>query len=335
MEGVDADRGRPKPSPVRRRERRGVMQSGVKMTSRWGKILWLTDGKTEVAAALDFGIRIVHLSCAGMENLFYQQPEDLSDGCCTKEGWRLYGGHRLWLAPEDERAYHPDNDPVRWTRDERGVLLEQEPDPLLGVRKSIQITFAADGGVCLRHVLTNVSDRPLEAASWGINTVDGGGTASVAFAGTSPGDYAPQRVVSLWADTDLHDPQLHFTKDWLTARHLRLEESCKIGLYSRQGKAVLENKGQRLELSFDAAPLSQYPDHGCNFELYLNPFFMELETLGVRRLLQPGQSAAHWEIWHLTQLASCVVQSRKNQSGGIAPNRAAPEVSRILPSTDR
>ena len=42
----------------------------------WGRILHLSDGKTEVSAALDFGIRVVGLSAAGEPNLFYRQPED-------------------------------------------------------------------------------------------------------------------------------------------------------------------------------------------------------------------------------------------------------------------
>ena len=79
---------------------------------RLGNLIWLSDGRTEAAAALDFGIRIVHLSCAGKPNLFYSQPEDLSDGLKTEEGWRIYGGHRFWASPESSRSYYPDNAPV-------------------------------------------------------------------------------------------------------------------------------------------------------------------------------------------------------------------------------
>ena len=56
------------------------MQIEHRMDAKRGNLIWLSDGRTEAAAALDFGIRIVHLSCAGKPNLFYSQPDDLSDG---------------------------------------------------------------------------------------------------------------------------------------------------------------------------------------------------------------------------------------------------------------
>ena len=76
------------------------MQIEHRMDAKRGNLIWLSDGRTEAAAALDFGIRIVHLSCAGKPNLFYSQPDDLSDGLATEAGWRIYGGHRFWSSPE-------------------------------------------------------------------------------------------------------------------------------------------------------------------------------------------------------------------------------------------
>ena len=46
------------------------MKAYIKNDPQRGRIYWMTDGKTDVGVALDFGIRIVHLSCAGMENLY-------------------------------------------------------------------------------------------------------------------------------------------------------------------------------------------------------------------------------------------------------------------------
>jgi len=68
------------------------------------------------------------------------------------------------------------------------------------------------------------------------------------------------------------------------------------------GKAVFENKGQRLTLSFGSQPLAEYPDNGCNFELYMCSRFMELESLGVMTHILPGECASHTETWHLTRV---------------------------------
>ena len=49
------------------------MEHWIDTAQPWGRVLWLTDGNTRVGVALDFGLRVVHLSCEGMENLFYTQ----------------------------------------------------------------------------------------------------------------------------------------------------------------------------------------------------------------------------------------------------------------------
>lgn len=275
------------------------MNSEIRTTQRWGKVLWLWDEHAEVGVALEFGIRVVHLSCPGMENLYYVQPGDLSDNFTTEKGWRLYGGHRLWLAPESTGSYCPDNAPVSYTVEGNSVLVVQDPDPWLLLRKCLRITFTG-GTVRLDHSIENLSGETRTGASWGVNTLDGGGVAEICFGGER--GYNPKRVVSLWGHTNLHDPRLHFTADSLTAQHIAMDGYLKLGIYSNSGRAVLRNKGQQLTIAFDAEPLECYMDNGCNFELYLCRQFMELETLGVRTEMGPGESACHTEVWQLSKI---------------------------------
>ncbi|MBR5529668.1 MAG: hypothetical protein IKU57_04250 [Oscillospiraceae bacterium] len=278
------------------------MQSEIRNTEQWGKVLWLQNAGVEIGVALDFGIRIVHLSCEGMENLYYVQPNDLSDNFVQQNGWRVYGGHRLWLAPECADSYCPSEQaPIRYTVLENGVILQQDTEPLLQISKRLQITFLEDGNVALDHEITNCSDKTITGASWGVNTLDGGGQAKIAFPGQR--GFNPKRVVSVWGLTNLHDPRIQFEKDSVTATHMaEVTDYFKIGLYANPGEAVLKNKGQELTITFDAQPLECYMDNGCNFELYLCSRFMELETLGTRTVMQPGESASHREVWHLKKL---------------------------------
>src|SRR5882724_7848316 len=44
---------------------------------------------------------------------------------------------------------------------------------------------------------------------------------------------------------------------------------------------------------------ARYPDFGCNFELFTNPDFLELETLGPLVELRPAESIVHSEHWWL------------------------------------
>jgi len=278
------------------------LQSCIKNIPDVGQVLWLTDGNAEVGVALDFGIRVVHVSCAGCENLFYAQPADLSDGFVTDAGWRLRGGHRIWLAPESDDSYYPDNTPVSYELLEDGALICQNPEPWLGIQKSLRITFREDGGITLMQSIQNVTDHPIDGASWGVNTLDAGGKAFITFTNNDKKGYTPHRVVSLWSDTNLHDPRLSFDKKGLTAQHIPLPDYLKLGLYCMDGKAVFENKGQRMTICFESAPLNQHPDNGCNFELYMCSKFMELETLGTKAHILPGQSTSHEETWYLTKV---------------------------------
>jgi hypothetical protein len=42
-----------------------------------------------------------------------------------------------------------------------------------------------------------------------------------------------------------------------------------------------------------------YPDFGCNFEVFTNREFLELETLGPKCIVSPTEHTTHTEIWQL------------------------------------
>lgn len=276
------------------------MEYCIKNNPERGRIYWMTDGKTDVGIALDFGIRIVHLSCAEMENLYYEQPADLSDDFGTPDTWKLRGGHRMWLSPEGEHSYHPDDDPVSFRTLPDGVVVEQPLDPRQQIVKSLQITFLENGTIRLDHRFRNAGEVPITGASWGINTLAGYGTATIGFSGE--GGFVPTRTVSLWGNTNLHDSRIHFASDSITANHAPSPDYFKIGVYSREGKAVFQNKGQQLTLEYAVPPMDALPDGGCNFELFMCDKFMELEVLGARQEILPGQAACHTELLTLTRL---------------------------------
>ena len=271
-------------------------------TTESGRVLWLTDGRTDLGVALDHGIRIAHLSCAGMQNLCYRQPTDLSDGLCTPQGWRVYGGHRFWIAPEGEDSYYPDNDPVSCDLLPDGVTVTQKDDPQLAVRKSMTLRFLPSGELEVTHRVTNLGQKR-EMALWGVTTL-AGGTAEVSFAHDGTSEYNPTRSVALWGETSLGDPRLRFTKESLRATFLPGETAyLKVGVWSAAGVARARNFGQELTVRFSAKGSSaDYEDRGCNAELYLDAHVLELETLGRRVTLAHGESADMTEHWSLRAL---------------------------------
>ena len=141
----------------------------------------------------------------------------------------------------------------------------------------------------------------MTVALWGINTL-AGGKVEVGFSSDPAREFTPDRVVSLWGKTSLGDPRVKFEAERLLACHSPSDKFFKIGVFCRDGCAVYENCGQRLTITFDALEPEMYSDYGSNFELFMNSYFMELETLGIRHTLLPGDRASHKEVWQLTNI---------------------------------
>ena len=275
-----------------------MMKTYIDCNSKYGKLLWLTNGSIEVAAALDYGLSIMVLRCVGMENVLYHQPDDLSDGLSTEKGWRLYGGHRFWTSPESDDSYYPDNDPVVYMIEEDSVLLTQKTDEWTGFKKQIRLSFCDNGNLKVEHILTNCNPYPVKVAAWGITTLKGGGVAKIHFEG-SVGGYLPNRALSLWFDSSLNDSRLSFEDNCIIGRHLPCEKKLKIGAYTPQGEISMKNLGQKLEIIFATHPIEDCPENGCNVELFLNKHIMELETLGELKTIPSGATVKHVEYWCL------------------------------------
>jgi len=277
------------------------MKHWITEDGRLGRCLWLSDGASELAASLDYGVRLVHFSCAGMENLFYEQGDD-APYLATPAGWRVHAGHRFWLAPESGESYYPDNQPVSCELREDGAAFFQQEDPWLRVRKSVTATFLPDGRVQIDHTVCNTDTKPRVCAPWAVTSTAAGGRVTAPFRcadRTEEESFRPSRFVSLWGATSLGDPRVRFTADGLTAEQRPADEYCKLGLLCREGRAVLENRGQRMTWEFACEADREYPDGGCNFELYLCRHMMEVETLAPTVTLAPGRSATHRETWRV------------------------------------
>lgn len=77
----------------------------------WENCIQLNNSQIELVVTADVGLRIIHFGFAGDKNVFGTIPSHL--GRTSDAEWRNYGGHRFWLAPEQQpRTYYPDNQPV-------------------------------------------------------------------------------------------------------------------------------------------------------------------------------------------------------------------------------
>jgi hypothetical protein len=98
---------------------------------------------SSLVVAVDFGPRIAGL-IVGDRNLFASLPKDTLDTPFGRP-YRLRGGHRLWVAPEEPTiTYQPDDEPCAVTSAGDGLLVEAPPDGA-GIAKSIAIAPTEDG----------------------------------------------------------------------------------------------------------------------------------------------------------------------------------------------
>src|SRR5690349_649605 len=76
----------------------------------WENAYRISNGAVELVVLADVGPRIISFSFVGGDNVFYEVLEHA--GLTGGTDFRLYGGHRLWVWPEVDRTYFPDNSAV-------------------------------------------------------------------------------------------------------------------------------------------------------------------------------------------------------------------------------
>lgn len=264
--------------------------------------LRLRTGDLELRVPTEIGPRVLFAGFSDGPNLLGLLPEDL--GKSGGEDHRLYGGHRLWHAPEHRaRTYAPDNDPPRICQEESALILEQETEAQTGIQKSLGIEATAKGdGFRLQHELRNNSHWPLRLAPWGLTVMAVGGVGILPLPprGEHPRDLLPNTRLIFWPYCDLQDPRWGWGR-----RHLRLQQDPaqsapqKVGARVPAGWLAYAGHNCLFVKRFPYEANATYPDDGCNAEIFANDAFLELESLGPLREIAPGARIQHEEIWHL------------------------------------
>jgi hypothetical protein len=115
--------------------------------------------------------------------------------------------------------------------------------------------------------------------------------------------FLPVGSFAIWSYTDFADPRWRFGTGYIQLRQLahpnaRFNEQMG-GIYNPQGWGAYYKDGSLFVKRTAVVRGAHYPDFGCNFEVFTNPEFIELETLGPLVDLQPGEVAEHVEHWYL------------------------------------
>ena len=261
-----------------------------------GECLYWDNGTVEIGVPLSFGIRIAHFSLAGEENIFFVQPKDMTRFTNDK-GWRLRGGHRLWLAPESDLDYNPDNEPIAYEIVGDAVRFTQQNDPFAHIVKSMEVRLEGNAAE-VTHRITNTGEAACKVALWALSAVKNGGVTSIPLPEREGGS-DPLVHISAWDYTDLSDSRLLFGKKEIRVASREGERKLKIGVGNPAGAIEYENGGTvfRKRVPFRAG--AEYPDGGVSFEIYVSDYMTELEGLSPLCDLLPGQTATYTEVWEL------------------------------------
>ncbi len=271
----------------------------------WDNCVRLSDGVIELIATTDVGPRIIRFGFVGGANLFFEKPEDM--GKTGGSEWRIYGGHRLWHAPEaSPRTYSLDNSPVAYQWDGAILKLQQATEPETGIGKEIDVTLHPGAGrVSVLHRLTNENPWEIELSAWALTAMAAGGRAILPQEEyrSHPEYLLPARPLVLWHYTDMSDPRWTWGPRYIQLRQdPGATTKQKVGLLNSLGWAAYALGDDLFVKRYPFRRGAEYPDFGCNTEVFTDAAMLEVESLGPMIRLDPdGGSVEYREEWYLFQ----------------------------------
>ena len=246
------------------------------------------------------GPRIVRVMLKGAsENLFAEAPDASWE---TPNGaYKLYGGHRLWVAPETfpETSY-PDNAPVTVKKFLNGVRLFQPPEKTTGLEKSMELFLSSTAAaVTVVHRIVNRGAQKHKVAPWAITMLPLGGVAILPQLNLQNKKFplGPNRHLTFWNCSRLDDARLEMRDDATLVHGRGALPPFKVGIMNKNGRAAYWRAGLMFVKHFDAELKHAYPDWDSNAEVFVNDSYLELETLGALNTLQPNTNVSHVETW--------------------------------------
>lgn len=264
-------------------------------------------------------LRLEYLLHAGprLVRLMLPKADENLLGECPETGWdqgpgrvQLFGGHRLWAAPEEPGvSYLPDAEGLQV--DDRGTEVELVWAPATenGLGKRLRVSLLADRpGLHLTQTITNHFDHAVHMAPWGITILPLGGEALLP---SSPGlrGLQPDRQLVVWPYSDWHDPRLQLHPGGVVVKGESGWPPLKLGTFVENGVCAYSRQDVLLVKHF-SVPEGDYPDMGCNVEVYCADDYLELETLAPLSDLGPGKSASLNETWEI-HIGDAAAQARE------------------------
>jgi hypothetical protein len=265
----------------------------------WEQAYRLRLGEAEMIVVTEIGPRILSLTVDGGPNLLFVDEEMEIGRGEGKHAWHIYGGHRVWVAPETEDVYAPDNVPCDVEIADGELTVLAPPSVRTSLQKRLTVR-AHDGRFVLEHGVRNVGDTLYAGAVWALTCVVPRGV--VAFPWGRGGVWDLKKIVywNRWMDhrSDVTSGQWQPGPDLF--RVFPTGEEGKVGTNSPEGWVALCREDATFIKSRQWLPSAHYPDEDCSLQVYTYAAFIELETLGPIVPIYPGSEVTHEETWTVT-----------------------------------
>lgn len=277
----------------------------------WSRCLELSNGHIRLIATTEVGPRILFCGAPTGPNLFKTFPEQAGklkpiSSHNPSFQWLPWGGHRLWVAPEGDHCYDPDNQPLQVeTLGPDAVRLTGPAEPTHGWQRGMEIhLIPGQPRARIVHRLTALRDLTTPCALWALSIMDAGGTVRIPQPPLTEhlGNLLPNRSLIIWPYTSLQDPRLSLGTDRWEIRQDPARSACKIGLLHRCGHVDYLNKGWCFTTHFPPVADTPYPDMGANCEIFTNEEILEVESLSALLTPRKGETATHTIEWSISPL---------------------------------
>jgi hypothetical protein len=268
----------------------------------WPNCYRLTNDVVDLIVTTDVGPRIIRFGFVDQDNEFKEYADMV--GRTGGDEWRIYGGHRLWHAPEAQpRTYYPDNSPVKLEPHDSFVRVIQPTETTTGIQKEIDLRLSPDTAhVQVTHRLRNTNLWTVELAPWALSVMAQGGKAIIPLPprGSHEENLLPTHTFTFWAYTDMADPRWTWgTKYVMLRQDPAATQPQKVGALVPDGWVAYARSGHLFVKKFRYVAGAHYPDWGCCVETFTNADMLEVETVGPFVRLEPGSTVEHIEDWFL------------------------------------
>jgi hypothetical protein len=272
----------------------------------WDNCLEISNEQVKLLITLDVGPRVIFYGFIDGQNMFKNFDEQM--GLTGGDEWRIYGGHRLWHAPEVEaRTYSPDNEPVNYEREKNKIILDCPIEADNKIKKVIEIELDENSTqVKLSHKIYNMDAWDKEFSSWCLSVMAPEGRAIIPqepYLAHGDGSFGPARPLVLWPYTNMADPRFNWGEKYIQMKEdSNFDSKQKVGLLNKLGWAAYALKGDLFLKKYDYDADADYPDYNCNSEFFTMPGMLEMETLSPLKRVAPGEYLENNETWQLFKL---------------------------------